>query len=296
MSLRGVEGQFLKGKFLPSELVEGVNKRDKHSMRLLLLTLLMSSFAWGKPTVLVSYFDPFGKAPANNSGTVAALILAKMKSTNLPFEIKLCEVETKFDVSFNQLKDCVNALPERPVLVISLGETGCEMKAELMGRNLDRTKGPDNSGVERRNTPIISGAPFAVGFNYPLPEMYCALSTDDRKELAISNNAGSFVCNNLSFQTTLLEDDLNFGFIHVPSHFCRDVKSKNDKIASNLLKMIGYGVEVSLSINARPRLPVTKAELEILRSENQNDECKKSFYKQARAWDEKTRWSIFKGN
>lgn len=266
----------------------------KPPMKLLLLTLMMSSLTWAKPTVLVSYFDPFGKAPSNNSGTVAELMIAKAKTMGLPFDIRICEVETKFDVSFDQLKDCVNALPEKPVMVIGLGETGCEMKAELMGRNLDRTKGPDNAGVERRNTPIVPNAPMAVGFKYPLPEMYCALNIADRKEVAISNNAGSFVCNNLAYQTTWLEEELNFGFIHVPSHFCKDIQRKNDKIAANLLKMIERGVVTTLAGDERPRLPVTKAELEVLRSESQNDECLKSFYKQARAWDEKTRWSIFR--
>ncbi len=265
-------------------------------MKLFIFTLLLSSLSWAKPTVLVSYFDPFGKAPSNNSGAVAKLVLTKARALNLPFEIKICEVETKFDVSFEQLKDCVAKLAEKPVMVIGLGETGCEMKAELMGRNLDRTKGPDNAGEERRKTPIITSAPEAVGFNYPLGEMYCALKPSDRKGVGISNDAGSFVCNNLAFQTAWLEADLSFGFIHVPSHFCRDVKKKNDETAEKLLTMIGRGVETIGTTEERPRLPVTKTELAVLRSEKKSDECLSSFYQQARAWDEKTRWSIFRGN
>ncbi len=205
-------------------------------------------------------------------------------------------MQTKFDVSFDELKDCVNDLPEKPILVVGLGETGCEMKVELMARNVDRTKGPDNAGEERRNTPIVSGAPQAVGFKFPLSEMYCALNSADRKEIAISNNAGSFVCNNLAYQTAWLESELNFGFIHVPSHFCKDVQRKNDKISNSLITMIDRGVEASLLNSVLPRLPVTRPELEALREANQNDECMKSFYKQAKAWDEKTRWSIFTGN
>ncbi len=265
-------------------------------MNLLILTLLMTSFAWARPTVLVSYFDPFGKAPSNNSETVAKLIVSKAKAMGLPFDIKICEVQTKFDVSFDELKDCVNKMSEKPVLVVGLGETGCEMKVELMARNLDRTKGPDNAGEERRNTPIVPNAPMAVGLKYPLPEMYCSLNIADRKEIAISNNAGSFVCNNLAYQTTWLEDELNFGFIHVPSHFCKDIQRKNEKISNSLLTMINRGFEASLEQPARPRLPITKAELEALRATSKDDECLKSFYKQARAWDEKTRWSIFSGN
>lgn len=251
-------------------------------MKLLLASILMSSAAWAKPTVLVSYFDPFGKAPANNSKTVALLLLQKANALGLPFEIKLCEVQTKFDVSFEELKDCVSALPERPVMVIGLGETGCDLKVELMGRNKDRTKGPDNAGVQRRNSPIVRGAPPAVGFHYPLSEMYCSLQPADRKEVIVSNDAGSFVCNNLAFQTTWLEADLNFGFIHVPSHFCRNVQQKNEKVAASLLTMITRGTEVSLENPDRGRLPVTKDELAILRDQYRDDPCLSSFYKKAR--------------
>lgn len=256
-------------------------------MKMLLLNLLMSSALWAKPTVLVGYFDPFGKAPANNSETVAKLIVQKAEALGLPFEIKLCEVQTKFDVSFEELKDCVGRLPEKPVMVIGLGETGCDLKIEIMGRNLDRTKGPDNAGVERRNTPIVEGAPAAVGFNYPLDEMYCALSLLDRKEVIVSNNAGSFVCNNLAFQTAWRETDLNFGFIHVPSHFCKNILQKNEKVAMSLLAMITRGTEVSLENPERARLPVTKDELEVLRDEHRGDPCLSSFYKKARAFTQK---------
>src|SRR4051812_41285598 len=112
-------------------------------MKLVLLSLFLSTIAWGKTTVLVSYFDPFAKAPVNNSETVAKLVLAKAAKLDLPYEIKLCKVQTKFDVSFDELRNCIKALPNLPVMVVGLGETGCDVKIELMGRNLDRTKGPD---------------------------------------------------------------------------------------------------------------------------------------------------------
>lgn len=266
-------------------------------MKLILAPLFITTFAWAKPTVLVSYFDPFGNAPANNSEAVARLLVQKAGKLGVPFDISLCKVQTKFDVSFEELKDCVNALPERPVLVLGLGETGCDLKIELMGRNLDRTKGPDNAGVERRNTPIVKDAPPAVGFKYPLSEMYCSLTAPERKEIIISSNAGSFVCNNMAYQATWLESDLNFGFMHVPSHYCRNVSKRNEKIASQLLTMLNRGVEISLGNPERPRLPVTKDELEVLRSQHRGgDACLSYFYRQARAWDEKVWWDIFNKN
>ena len=177
-------------------------------------------------------------------------------------------------------------------MVIALGETGCDLKVELMGRNLDRTKGPDNAGIERRGTPIVPGAAPALGLTYPLPEMYCSLPSEVRSQVIVSNSAGSFVCNNLAYQMSYSEVDLNFGFIHVPSHTCRNVKSQNEKIVSALITMISRGMEVSLETPERPRLPVTKAELEILRKSS-GDACMSSFYKAARAYDEKSWWDVF---
>jgi pyroglutamyl-peptidase len=262
-------------------------------MNLFVVFLFINTLAWARPTVLVSYFDPFGRAPENNSRVVGRLLETRAKNLDLPYELKTCQLQTKFDVSFEELKDCVNSLPEKPVLVIALGETGCDIKVELMGRNLDRTKGPDNAGIERRNTPIVPGGNPAVGFTYPLPEMYCALTSDVRSGIIISNSAGSFVCNNLAYQTAYFEKDLNFGFIHVPSHTCRNVNSKNEKIVGTLLTMINRGVDISMSHPERLVLPVTKRELDILRKQNSGDSCLSSFYKAARAWDEKSWWDIF---
>ncbi len=257
-------------------------------MKVLLFTLFITQFAWARPTVLVSFFDPFGKAPVNNSETVAKMIVAK--SATLPYDIKLCQVQTKFDISFEELRDCVAALPEKPLLVVGLGETGCDVKIETMGRNLDRTKGPDNAGVERRNTVIADGGDAAVGLTYPLPEMYCSLPEATRKTLIVSNNAGSFVCNNLAYQMAWFENEINFGFIHVPDHSCKNLPEKNQKALEILLTMIDGGVKASLERTELARLPVMKIELDVLRRKyEKDDKCLSEFYKRARPFDEK-RW------
>lgn len=257
-------------------------------MKLVFLTFFLSSTLWARPTVLVGYFDPFGRARINNSGTVSKLLLARARSLALPFELKLCELPTKFDVSVETFRDCLAALPVRPKLVIGLGETGCEMKAEIMGRNLDRTIGPDNAGVERNNTPIDPQGPRALGFTYPLAEMVCALGEEDRGEVRISNNAGSFVCNNLAYQMAREKEDFSFGFIHVPSNSCRNLTEKNKRIVEALLTMINRGFEITLERVSPITLPVLKDEFDVLRK-NSRDECVRDFWKGARAFDEKKR-------
>ncbi len=258
-------------------------------MKLLLLGLFLTQITWAKPTVLVSFFDPFGNGPVNNSETMAKMMVAK--SANLPYDIILCKVQTKFDVSLEELRDCVASLPEKPVLVVSLGETGCDVKIETMGRNLDRTRGADNAGVERRNTAIVNGGDPAVGLTYPLPEMYCALPEASRKSLIVSNNAGSFVCNNLAYQMAWNENELNFGFIHVPDHSCKNLELKNKLALETLLTMIEGGVKASLERQEIVRLPVNKTELDSLRKKfDKGDKCLSEFYKRARAFDEKNIW------
>ncbi len=255
-------------------------------MKLVLLTLLFGTFAWAKPTVLVTYFDPFGKAQINNSETVAGLLMEENLKLNNPYEMRFCKLQTKFDVSFDELRECLKALPKIPDLVIGLGEAGCELKVETMGRNLDRTIYADNAGEERQNTPIVIGGAKAIGFNYPLPEMYCSLSEVDRKMTEISSNAGSFVCNNLAYQTTWFEEDLTFGLIHVPNHNCHNLAAKNPSVVTRLLKMFASGILISTTDSKRARLPVMKADLQILRSETKNDACLSEFYKRSRAFDD----------
>lgn len=256
-------------------------------MKTLLLGLIFSLPVWAKPTVLVSYFDPFGRAKVNNSETIARLLLSKSQIEGLPFVLKLCPLETKYDVSYEALKDCISSLPDHPVMVISLGETGCNVKMELMGRNLDSTRVADNSGLQRRNMPIISDGPVAVGHTYPAAEMFCALEESVRKNILISNNAGSFVCNNVSYHTSLKVSDLNYGFIHVPAHMCPNLKAKNEEAADSLLTMINRGVEVTLKGRELRRLPVTREELAERRSEATPDACLSDFYKTAKSVDEK---------
>jgi hypothetical protein len=126
--------------------------------------------------------------------------------------------------------------------------------------------------------------------------MYCSLPPDLRKTMIISNNAGSFVCNNLAFQAAWFERDINFGFMHVPSHTCRNLRTKNDKIVDMLITMINRGVEASLEAPHRPVLPVTKPELERARQSALRDPCLSEFYKSARAYGEKSWWNIFGEN
>ncbi len=195
--------------------------------RLILLTLL-STPVWSKPLVLLSYFDAFNGAAFNNSERIAHALALKLNHESSPFEVRLCALNTVFDKAYAQTEDCLKALPERPVMVIALGESTCQVKVENMMRNNDKTNGPDNAGEERNNSVIVSGAPNVLGMRYPMPQMYCALSSSERKEIDVSNNAGSFVCNNTAFQMSYHYPEVQYGFIHVPANNCSNLVKKSE--------------------------------------------------------------------
>ncbi len=237
--------------------------------------------------MLIGFFDAYDKNAFNNSEVVAKRLFAQTKN-NPDYEIRLCSLKTVFDESVQQFETCLQALPVEPELVIGLGESKCNLKIEVMAKNLDQTYGPDNNGNERNQTTIIKGGPRELGFTYPLSEMYCSLNSLERKNIIISNNAGSFVCNNLAYQFSFKHPQLKFGFIHVPSHYCQNLEQKTATSVSYLQTMI----EHALVKKENKRLPTTKAELELIRNLNLRRSCQFEFYKRFRAADEKDFWPL----
>lgn len=263
----------------------------------LLLTLFMSS-AWAKPQVLISYFDAFSGSLFNNSEKVARVLEQKLNSPESPFTVKLCGLNTVFDKAYAQSDECLKALPERPLMMLALGEFGCdELKVETMMRNMDSNTIADNDGLRRSGTEIIHGAQKFLGLRYPLPQMYCALSRGERSSLNLSNNAGSFVCNNTAYQMSLFHPEIQYGFIHVPASNCSELNQKNEKIIPMLEKMIKKGASYLLATESdeglphssnEERLATSKDELKVLRRAYEDkDDCLREYLKRAKGFDEK---------
>jgi pyrrolidone-carboxylate peptidase len=132
-------------------------------MKAALPLLLLPSFLWARSVVLVSYFDPFVGAAFNNSERIAA----ELSGTYLnhpEIDLRLCALPTVFDKSIIHLEECYKKLETEPKLVLGLGESDCNLKAEIMGRNRDHTYYPDNEGNEKNNSPIMRGLSSAIIF------------------------------------------------------------------------------------------------------------------------------------
>lgn len=234
---------------------------------------IFSSFSWSKTIVLIGYFDAFEGAVANNSEKVAKL-LEKRSHSRDDYEIRLCRLNTVFDKSFRQFEDCLKNMTTTPELILGLGEANCKFKIETIVRNLDQNIRPDNEGNVRMNTPIIVGAQDEIGLNYPLAGMYCSLNKKERSQTQVSIDAGSFVCNNISYQMTNYYKDLKYGFIHVPAHYCKNLSTKTFATVIKLEKMIHAGL-----FGEKLSIPTTKEGLKKLEWESKDNFCENQFYK-----------------
>lgn len=263
----------------------------------LLLTFFISS-AWAKPLVLISYFDAFSGSPFNNSEKVAKILELKLNHPDSAFTVKLCGLNTVFDKAYAQSDECLKALPESPVMVLALGEFGCDgLKVETIMRNVDDNTVADNEGQRRSSTAIVYGAQKFLGLRYPLPQMYCALSRGERSSLNLSNDAGSFVCNNTAYQMSLHHPEIQYGFFHVPASTCSGLNQRNEKIIPMLEKMILKGASYLLATDADEGLPhssnderlaTSKEELKVLRRAYEDkDDCLREYLKRAKGFDER---------
>ncbi|WP_368503252.1 pyroglutamyl-peptidase I [Alkalihalophilus sp. As8PL] len=78
----------------------------------------------------------------------------------------------------------------------------------------------DNNGVRKQDEPIIEDAPAAYFSTLPIRK-YVDTLREAGIPAAISNTAGTYVCNNIMYQTLhyIEENQLNVpaGFVHVPA-------------------------------------------------------------------------------
>ena len=166
--------------------------------------------------LLLTAFEPFANEPINSSLEVARAVVrrgvpgAAVTLLALPVVRYLC-VERAL-VAIDRL---------RPELIIALGQAGSrsQITPERVALNVDDFELVDNAGNQPFDEPAIPGAPAAYFCHLPVRRMVERLRAAEIPA-AVSNTAGTFVCNHLTFG--LLHHiatqglPVRAGFIHVP--------------------------------------------------------------------------------
>ena len=159
--------------------------------------------------VLLTGFEPFGKATLNPSGE----IVKQISGDNI--------VTAILPVAYAQSAERLLALiaEHNPDVVICLGqaEGRTHLTPERIAINLDDARLADNEGVIRNDVPIVAGGPVAYESTLPIKEIVKAVN-DAGVPAAVSLSAGAFLCNHVFYvaQDHFKGTKVRSGFVHVP--------------------------------------------------------------------------------
>ena len=159
--------------------------------------------------VLLTGFEPFGKAALNPSGE----IVKQISGENI--------VTAILPVAYTRSAAVLLALigEHKPDVVISLGqaEGRTQITPERIAINLDDGRLADNEGVLRIDVPIVLGGPVAYESTLPIKEFVEAIKVVG-VPAAVSLSAGAFLCNHIFYvaQDKLKGSHVRSGFVHVP--------------------------------------------------------------------------------
>lgn len=165
--------------------------------------------------VLVTGFEPFGGESINPSYQA---ILA-MKEDIAGAKVVKAELPTVFGRSIERLKELM--AEHSPDVVICVGQAGgrAGVTPERVGINVDDARIPDNDGNSPVDQPIFNDGPAAYFSTLPIKAMVAKMREAGLPG-AVSNTAGTYVCNHIAYGLGYLIErgftGVRGGFIHVP--------------------------------------------------------------------------------
>lgn len=162
--------------------------------------------------LLLTAFEPFGGEQLNPTMEILAALPDRsgMVKAVLP---------VTFDGAARVLEDLI--VRERPDAVLMLGQAGGRdrLTVERLAVNLDDASIPDNEGAMPQDAPIQPGAANALFSTLPVKALVQRMR-EAGVEAAVSDSAGTFVCNHVLYTALWLAQErfpgLRAGFVHVP--------------------------------------------------------------------------------
>jgi len=159
--------------------------------------------------ILLTGFEPFGKASSNPSGE----IVKQISGDNI--------VTAILPVAYAKSAERLLVLIEEhnPDVVICLGqaEGRTQITPERIAINLDDARLADNEGIMRNEVPIVLDGPVAYESTLPIKEIVKAINKAG-VPAAVSLSAGAFLCNHVFYvaQDHFKGTKVRSGFVHVP--------------------------------------------------------------------------------
>ncbi len=198
--------------------------------------------------ILLTAFEPFGGEMVNPAQEAVKLVAARIATA----EIVKLTVPTVFHLAIDTVAEAMRTA--RPAAVVCIGQAGgrTAITPERVAINMEDAAIPDNKGNQPQDMPILPGGPTAYFATLPIKAMVKAIQ-DVGLSAAVSNTAGTFVCNHLMYGVlNLIETEfpgMIGGFIHVP-YLTAQAEEKNEPAFGMELSDIVRGLEAALAVVA----------------------------------------------
>ena len=163
--------------------------------------------------LLITGFDPFGGEKVNPSWEA----VKSLPDVVGDFRLHKLQLPTVFGRGAQQLIE--EAETFRPDVILCIGQAGgrAAVTPERVAINVRSANIPDNEGNQPREEAIVKGGADGLFATVPVANMTEAIKAVGLPA-AISNTAGTFVCNELLYR--LLHryqgSTVRIGFVHVP--------------------------------------------------------------------------------
>jgi len=166
-------------------------------------------------TAILTGFEPFDNNALNPSWEAVAALPEQIGI----FRIEKIRLPVTFNGAFAMLENSIRDLCPDLVICTGLAEKRNAITVERVAINIDDARIPDNKGFQPIDMVIDYAAPNAYFSNLPVKQIIKAVS-DFGVSAAISESAGTYVCNNVMFRLlNLIATEMPMmmgGFIHVP--------------------------------------------------------------------------------
>ena len=196
---------------------------------------------------LVTGFDAFGGDKVNPS----SLAVRRLKRKLGGLAIHTAELPTSYARSAIVLRGAIHEL--KPDIVLGVGQAGgrTELCLERVAINVQDARIKDNDGKQPIDRPVVRQGPAAYFATLPIK----ACVAEMRKAglpAAVSNTAGTFVCNHIFYAVLDMAEahSMGFraGFLHIP--YLPEQAARVGGAPSMALDDIVRGIEIVLSVSA----------------------------------------------
>ena len=206
---------------------------------------------------LVTGFEPFGGDAVNPS----SLAVDRLKKKYGSLVVHTATLPCSFARSIRVLQAAIDKAKPDIVLCVGLAGGRSELCLERVGINVQDARIRDNDGKQPIDKPVVKDGPAAYFATLPIKACVAAMRKAGLPA-AVSNTAGTFVCNHILYSLMDIAQDhpaaFRGGFLHIP--YVPEQVARVGAAPSMALDDIVRGIEIILEVSAERTVDIHTVE------------------------------------